>query len=292
MPTERALSLLEEMKEAGVLAVQFTGGGEPTVHKDHERIFEKALSLGLKASLVSNGLKWGSKLIGEILPQFSWVRVSVDAGNADSYARIRRTSALNWQHIWDNIRDLSWALDELGADTIFGLGFVVTPYSWEEIPEFTELAAKSGADNVRFTAMFSTADDEPFLDIYEEIVDQINEARESHQSDTFTVHDNFGTRFDDLKQHSPDYSFCSHQYYTTYIGGDLNVYRCCVLAYNERGKVGSVSDENFGEFWASDERKADMEAMKASECDRCQFNEKNRAVNYLMDDEPPHKEFT
>jgi len=63
IPTERALRLIDEFKEAGVLAVQFTGGGEPTVHPDHEAIFQKTLDLGLRASLVSNGVKWSHRLI-------------------------------------------------------------------------------------------------------------------------------------------------------------------------------------------------------------------------------------
>jgi MoaA/NifB/PqqE/SkfB family radical SAM enzyme len=292
--TERALSMIDEFNRAGVLAVQFTGGGEPTVHKDHEKIFEKTLSVGMKAALVSNGLRWSKKLKEEILPKFSWVRVSIDAGNAESYGHIRRTPRFNWQHVWDNVRDLSDSLDRVESDAVFGLGFVVTPWSWKEMPEFTELAAQSGADNVRFTAMFSTEDEKPYLGIYDDIVAVIRDVREKYGSDSFAIHDNFGSRFSDLKQHSPDYSFCSHQYYTSYVGGDLNVYRCCVLAYNRRGMIdgNSLKEKSFDVFWNSDERKDDMEAFDASECERCQFNEKNRAVNYLMSDNPPHKEFT
>src|SRR3990167_6955639 len=86
IPTERAISFMDEFKRAGVLAVQFTGGGEPTVHKDHERIFESALAASLKASLVSNGLRWSDRLRSEILPRFSWVRVFVDAGCPVTYS--------------------------------------------------------------------------------------------------------------------------------------------------------------------------------------------------------------
>ncbi len=292
MDPERALSLLDEFKEIGVLAVQFTGGGEPTVNKDHEVIFQKCLDLGMKASLVSNGLKWSKHLRTEILPQFSWVRVSIDAGYAATYAAVRRTPIMNWDHVWNHVVDLADAIADEKSQTVLGLGFVVTPDNWEEIVSFARIAKTTGARNIRFSAMFSPKDEKPFADIYKEIAALIKGVRKL-ESKNFTIHDNFGSRFEDLKQHAPDYSFCSYQFYTAYVGGDLNPYRCCVLSYNERGKIAGVNlaDTSFATFWKSQARKDDMQALDARGCERCQFNSKNRAVNYLMDDDVPHKEF-
>ena len=298
IPTLRALSLLDEMKEAGVLSVQFTGGGEPTVHPDHEKIFDRALSLGLRCSLVSNGVKWSDNLVNDILPAFDWVRVSIDAGNIDSYASIRRTPKKNWHRVWDNLALLSLGIRRNCSATTLGAGFVVTPESWSEIHAFTRLAKATGVHNVRFTAMFSTENETPFLKIYDEVRVLIEKARHDFQTDTFAVHDNFGSRFNDLKQHAPDYSYCSYQSYTAYIGGDMKAYRCCVLAYNKRGLVegGDLKNRSFAEFWKSQERKKDMNALDATGCPRCQFNSKNRALLYVMgntesDTQPRHIEW-
>lgn len=299
IPYHRALSLLDEMKSAGVLAIQFTGGGEPTVHPDHYQIFGKALDLGLRCSLVSNGVKWSNNLISKILPQFDWVRVSIDAGNEDSYAKIRRTPKKNWSKVWDHIGQLSLAHIEasifknLSRKTL-GVGFVVTPENCGEIREFAKMARESGAHNARFSAMFSPENEKPYEDIWKSISLEIEMARHEYEGPHFKIHDNFGSRLEDLEQHSPDYNFCSYQYYTAYIGGDLQAYRCCVLAYNERGKIkgGDLKERSFSEFWASQERKDDLNALDAKGCERCQFNEKNRAMNYLLQPDPPHKEWT
>ena len=48
IPTMKMEELLEDMAAMGVLAVEFTGGGEPTVHPDHPRIFEHCLAAGLE----------------------------------------------------------------------------------------------------------------------------------------------------------------------------------------------------------------------------------------------------
>ena len=292
IPTDRALALMNEFKNAGVLAVQFTGGGEPTVHPKHEAIFNRALALELHCSLVSNGLKWSSNLVEEILPKFDWIRVSIDAGDADAYAKIRRTPMQNWDNVWANVIDLRHAILRWQSDTRLGLGFVVTPESFQGIPEFARLARDAGVNNIRYTAMFSTEAETPFLRIYDRICDLIKVAKDLATPD-FAVHDNFGSRFADLKQHAPDYKTCGYQSYTTYIGGDLNSYRCCILAYNKRGLVkgGNLKNRSFSEFWASQERKDDLAALDARGCPRCQFNTKNRQLNYVMSPNPDHKEW-
>jgi MoaA/NifB/PqqE/SkfB family radical SAM enzyme len=297
IPTERALKLLDEFKELGVLAVQFTGGGEPTVHPDHIQLFKRAIDLGLRCSLVSNGLKWSDYLITELLPRFDWVRVSIDAGNAESYASTRRTSMESWNKVWWNVATLASEINTQQTQTALGLGFVVTPESYLQIPQFAERAKASGAHNARFTAMFSPKDESPFIPIYDRIRGLIQEARKL-EDDNFTIYDNFGSRFSDLKQHAPDYKTCSYQHYTAYVGGDMKAYRCCVLAYNKRGLVsgGDLKDRSFAEFWNSQERKDDMAALDARGCERCQFNAKNRELLYVMgntesDTTPRHMEF-
>lgn len=292
IPTERALSLLNEMHDAGVLSIQFTGGGEPTVHPEHVRIFGRALALGLRCALVSNGVRWNNELIEEYLPEFDWVRVSIDASNPESYAETRRTPKKHWTQVWKNVGQLAEAIRRKKSKTLLGLGFVVTPDSYRDIMEFAWRAKSSGAQNVRFTAMFSPEDDKPFVVIHNRVRDLIDRARTECESDVFTIYDNFGSRFEDLKQHAPDYSFCSYQYYTAYVGGDMQAYRCCVLAYNKRGLVngGDLSKRSFKEFWRSQGRKDDLANLNATLCERCQFNSKNRAMNDIIG-EPPHKEW-
>ena len=298
IPTDRALRFLDEFKEAGVLSVQFTGGGEPTVHPEHERIFARALELGLRCSLVSNGVKWSYTLIKDVLPCFDWVRVSIDAGDPDTYVATRRCPPQHWRSVWDNVRTLSAALEANKSLCVFGLGFVVTPESYKEIPAFTALAKAAGVGNIRYTAMFSKEGATPYIGIYDDINRYILEARSLHQSDTFTVHDNFGGRVADLEQESPAYSQCSYQYYTTYIGGDMQNYRCCILAYNKQGQMegGDLSERSFADFWKSNDRKRDMALLDATNCPRCQFNTKNQQMLYVIgntesDTTPRHMEW-
>lgn len=291
LPRDRALRLLVEAEKAGILAIQFTGGGEPTVHPDHEEIFRAALGLGFKCALVSNGLRWSDSLI-PMLRQFSWVRVSVDAGTEATYAKIRETPTKNFGKVWNNVERLAHEIRTgTTSDCILGIGYVVTPDNWEEIGLGVARAADSGAAYIRLSAMFSQEGTKPYTGIYDKVRASIHKARERFESASFKVHDLFGDRIQDLEQGNPDYRTCYYQRANTYVGGDLNVYRCCQLSYNTRGLLGSIKDRTYNEFLADPVTQEKFDKFDARGCERCQFNGRNRVMNYLMSEHPDHVEF-
>lgn len=293
MPTDRALRLMEELKDAGVLAVQFTGGGEPTVHHDHESVFMRAGALGLRRALVSNGVRWSDNLRANVLPGFDWVRASVDAGSPETYARIRRCAPDHWDRVLANVASLAGHIQTQRSSCLLGIGWVVTPENYKEIVEGVRVASETGAAYVRMSAMFNPEDDKPYADIWKEIKESIAEAKARYESPGFTVHDLFGERLEDLRQGRPDYRTCSYQSYTSYIGADMRPYRCCVLAYNHRGIIadGNLLSVSFGDFWQSEARKADFMKFDARGCERCQFNKKNAAMAYMLEPAVTHEEF-
>ena len=289
--TERALRLVAEMKDLGVLAVQATGGGEPTAHPDHELIFETILDAGMQLSLVSNGYRWRERLFTSI-PKMLWMRVSLDAGTALTYSTIRRVPLTAMRKVLDNIERAAAAIREADSNTALGVGYTVTPDNWQEILYGCTAAKAAGAHNVRISAMFGPENEKPFLPIYDDIKQQIKEAK-ALEDGTFTIYDNFGERLSDLVQHSPDYTFCPYQYYTTYLGGNLKLFRCCVLSYSKRGMIasGDLTNQRFDDYWRSADRIRDFAAFDARGCPRCMFNGKNRALNYVLDPKPAHVEF-
>ena len=279
-----------------MLGVQYTGGGESSLHKAHETIYRKTLEIGLHAALVSNGDSWGPNLATDILPRFDWVRVSIDAGTPETYARTRGISPLRWDKVWGHVRSLAESIKKSDSKTTLGIGFVVAPDSWMEIPECCRLAKQAGAEYVRLSAIFSPEDEKPYLPIYNGIVGLIEATKQKYNGDGFYVADNFGSRVEDLKLGNPDYKTCGYMRYTTYIGADHNNYVCCVYSYNNRGLMSSIKDRSFAEWWRSDERKAFMEKFDARGCERCQFNERNRQLNYVrgttQSDTVRHMEWT
>ena len=279
IPTAKALEILEDCAALGVKAVQFTGGGEPTVHPDHLAIFARAQELGLETALVTNGVRLDATHPG--VQAMTWVRVSVDAGSADVYARIRRCPPWHWTSAWANITTLARSDFFKG---VLGVGFVVTLENFHGIAAAAQRARDSGAHNMRVGAVFSKFGMAYYGDQLQAIHDAIAEARAAVDGGGFKIIDLFGRRLGDLEAGAPEDSECYYQYLTMYIGGDLNVYRCCNTAYTTAGKVGSLATTRLRDLVAA------YAPFDARGCQYCQFLGQNRVIKALVE-QPEHVNF-
>jgi hypothetical protein len=77
----------------------------------------------------------------------------------------------------------------------------------------------------------------------------------------------------------------------TFIGADQTVYRCCTLAYNTRGRIGSIAHRRFADLWGSPDKQANFDLFDAHGCPFCPVNDKNRFINYLLEQAPLHVNF-
>ncbi len=77
LPLEAVKSALKQFKNIGVLGVEFTGGGEPTLHPNFEEIIRYSKDLGFEIGICTNGSTLGKKITKELAPLFSWVRLGM-----------------------------------------------------------------------------------------------------------------------------------------------------------------------------------------------------------------------
>lgn len=87
------LSFLKDYKRMGGKSITFSGGGEPTLHKDFSKIVEYAKSLDLDLGLITNGT-FNNNLIHVINDNFKWIRISLDTLNYDEYFKIKKVNKL------------------------------------------------------------------------------------------------------------------------------------------------------------------------------------------------------
>jgi MoaA/NifB/PqqE/SkfB family radical SAM enzyme len=288
IPFEKCIEILDDCADIGVKALQYTGGGEPTVHPKHKEIFQYTLDKGLDLSLVTNGTVM-RKGVPEILAKAKWVRFSIDAGTAKSYAEIREVPEAYYEKVLNNITSVVEARSkDPDSELVIGIGYVVTKENWHEVYDAVEQFSKLGVNNVRISAVFSPEDFEYHKEYFIEVKNLIDKAVRDFSTEEFIVFNLFGDRVEDLKQNKPDYEFCSYMHLNTYIGGDLKVYTCCNNAYNDIGDMGSLKDKTFAEFWKSDSKVKKYKKFNASSCARCMFNNKNKFVNYILEENPLH----
>lgn len=275
IPTEKVKSILDDCARLGVKAIEFTGGGEPTVHKDCFELIEHAQNFGLSTGLVTNGVRLKTH---PCIERLTWLRVSLDAGTPETYERIRQSKA--WNKVIQNIGFLG---DLKGP--LVGVGFVITRENHGEILKACQLVKSLKIPYVRLSAMFSAQGDAYYDGLISDISFQ-REAVKSLEDETFKIVDFFGDRIEDLKQQAPDYEFCGYQQFVTYIGGNQKVYSCCTNAYTKHGEIGDLTNQSFAD-WIKGHRRFDF---KAKSCHHCQYNTTNKVINYMLS-KPDHVSF-
>ena len=157
---EKCIEILTDLKNGGTKAIQFTGGGEPTVHPKINNIFRHTLDLGLELALVTNGMKMNDETI-ELLSRAQWVRFSLDSFNDNTYSAIRKVSPDKMFIVKENIRKLIFSKSK---DTVVGVGFVVTKENYKEVYECAKMCKEMGVDNFRISASFTPLKEKYFDD--------------------------------------------------------------------------------------------------------------------------------
>jgi MoaA/NifB/PqqE/SkfB family radical SAM enzyme len=277
IPTQKAKEILDDCAMLGVGAIEFTGGGEPTVHPDCVEIVGHAQSLGMQTGLVTNGVRLRDH---EVYRNLDWLRISLDAGTAETYEKIRESRM--WTKVMANLR-LAGTFEK----PYVGVGFVVTRENYLELRQACLIAKDAGIPYVRISAMFSTEGDGYY---YPDLLSGINIMREAAaelQDEKFKVIDFFDDRVGDLHQGRPEYKFCGEQQFVLYIGGDQKVYTCCTNAYTTHGESGDLRAQSFAE-WICSHRRYDWDARS---CKFCQFNDKNKLIEFMLSPNPRHVNF-
>ena len=79
MPTEKVFQALESFKQIGVTGVEFTGGGEPSIHPHFKEIVHYAKDLGFSLGICTNAARFGMDrpIKKDIVELFDWVRMGM-----------------------------------------------------------------------------------------------------------------------------------------------------------------------------------------------------------------------
>ncbi len=182
-----------------------------------------------------------------------------------------------WSIVWGKVAALA-----AGCRGVVSVGFVVTPQNYLELGARAERARLAGVANVRVGAVFSAEGPSHYGELLPEIRAVLADVRARYGA--FIV-DLFDRRIEDLEAGSPAEPLCGYQHLTTYIGGDLGVYRCCNTAYTRAGKVADLNGRRFSDLFGRE-----VQPFDGSTCRFCQFRGQNQVLAAAVR-KPAHAEF-
>lgn len=133
----KIIDAIELFLANGLEEVVVSGGGEPLLHPQIELLFEYLeLQNDITRRLYTNGSLLAR--YPQVACAFDYVRVSIDAGGADDYARVHRESPLMYEKIFKELK----AISNRSQNTEVGVSMVVNADTASTMSTLLEDCAK------------------------------------------------------------------------------------------------------------------------------------------------------
>jgi MoaA/NifB/PqqE/SkfB family radical SAM enzyme len=250
IPLEKMREILADLKEIGVKAVTFSGGGEPLIYPHIEETMEKILEYGIDLSIITNGQELRDKK-AELLARAKWVRISLDASDSKTFAEIRRVSEDLFNQLIENIKNFSKIKN---PSCEFGINFVVNHKNADKVYDSIKFFRDLGVNHIKITPLYTP---DGFVEYHapfkEEVIEQIKRAKQELTTDSFAVFDTYENDFSLSSTSTRGYKKCLMMQTVPVIAADSCVYFCHDKAYAESGILGSLKDQSLKDLWFSEE---------------------------------------
>lgn len=133
-----------------VQSVVFSGGGEPTINKSLPDSIDMLIQNGIDVGLMTNGVHVGERLLSS-LKACSWVRISLNGYDEESYCRITNLPPNSFQKTCNNIKKIV-NLKKFNPNLVVGVSCVIDSnyIKCEDLVTFFYVAKSLNVDYVMY----------------------------------------------------------------------------------------------------------------------------------------------
>jgi len=266
IPVDKMREIVSDIIDMEVKAVTFSGGGEPLLYKSLPEHIEKLANAGVKIAALTNGSNLKGKMADSFAKHGTWLRVSTDAWDDDSYSKARGVPDGSFTTLLENMQ----AFVGTGTKCNLGVSLIIGQENYEHIYEVCEKFKEIGVSHVKLSGVVvgnTTKEVNSYHEIIgESVTEQIKKA-ETLNDDKFKAVNHYHQLEDRFNK---EYDSCPYLMYLTIIGADSNVYTCQDKAYTKSGLLGTLHNQSFKDLWFSTENKERVFSFNPSE--ECQHH--------------------
>lgn len=257
--------LFSDLAKGGTKGITFEGGGEPTLYKHFGRAVESAKNAGLACGLITNGTV---RLPKDVLKQFEWIRVSLDASTESEYYKLKGVDCFE-----KVISNIAYYIEY--CPTV-GVGYVATNQNVSEIETLVMRLREIKASYIQIRPVVDCED------LYPSDVDL------SYLK--FYQNKNFGVLVEGMKENANSGNLglpCVANGLTSIISGDGSVYLCGRLnIYDWLEPIGNINEKSFYDIWNGEIRKEQSELVLERKfcndnCPQCRISKFNKLFDSL-----------
>lgn len=293
LPTDKLFEIADDIVEMGVGAVTFSGGGEPLLYKELPEVVERLRRGGVRVATLTNGSNLRGRMADAFAEHGTWVRISLDAWDDASYAAARGVPHGAFSRLMDDIADFV----ARGSTCVLGISLIVGEANHAHVADICATLTDLGVDHVKISGAVISNDRAENNAYHRRFADavtaQIARAREVAArtgGGRTTIVDHYHETNETFER---GYRSCPFARFLTVIGADGGVYLCQDKAYTTEGRLGSLGDRRFRDFWFDPETQGRLRGLDPSVTCRhhCVAHGKNLALHEILATDPEHALF-
>lgn len=283
IPFDVLQKAVSDMAKAGVKSLMFAGEGEPTLYKKLPEILDCCTKVGIDAAMTTNMVPFTKDNTENFVKNCKWIKVSINAGNADVYSQIHNTDKKDFDRVMLNMQRASTIKKENGYNCTLGAQMLLLPENYHTAVDLARQIKGAGFDYLvikpysqhlsSITTKYQNIDYSKFVELADEL--------QSFNDNDFQViyRENTINKTIDKRER---YSKCfAVPFLWAYIMSNGDVYGCSCFLENDKFCYGNINDNNFSDIWQSEKRKDNYyfvkDCMDSHSCrENCRMDEINR----------------
>lgn len=236
---------LADMARAGVKAIVWSGGGEPTTHPHWHDAIRAASAGGLEQGMYTLGGLLDEAGAALLADRLSWVVVSLDCVDAETYAAEKGVPASRFEAACTGVRMLA-----SHQQAVVGVSFLLHATNWYHVKRMYSLAMELGAHYVTFRPAIETNAATPSICRVER--DWIDAAvRMLRQVERWPGVEVDAARFEEYRDwQGHGYTSCTGVRLNATVTPDGRVWVCPQRRGVSGSSIGDLSRESFADIWA------------------------------------------
>ncbi|MCL9821278.1 radical SAM protein [Helicobacter sp. 14348-15] len=277
--------IIREMAELGVKSVMFAGEGEPMLHRDLDLMIEATKKAGIDVAITTNFVPIKLDKMPKILKNTTWIKASINAGNAKVYSQIHRTRENDFYRVLKNLEESIKIRQKIESSCTIGVQMLLLPQNYQTAIEFAITLRDIGVDYLVIKPysqhLFSRTREYESLDYsqYLFLEKSLNELSSEEFSIIF--------RSDTMKKLTGNRNFYEKCYSTPYFWGYISangeVYGCSCYLGDDRFSYGNINQKSFKQIWQSIKRQENIRFIQNDlDIKKCRVNCRMDSINRYL----------
>lgn len=287
---KRAETLLPELGHLGLKSIMYAGEGEPLLHPDMCRITELTKTAGIDVAFTTNGTLMTPDKAEVLLQHSTWIKISCNGGDEESYFKIHRGKRTDFEKMFDNLRAALAIRQEKHYPCTLGLQLVLVPENQGSVTNLARMASEAGADYlvIKPFSQHTQSINRQYENLEYDGMDALEKELKQYETETFKVIFRRST-MERWNHREKNYRKCLALPFWSYIDSSGNVWGCSMFLGNEKFLYGNIYENSFEEIWTGAKRRESLDYVQNElNIHECRINCRMDKINsYLWELQHP-----